>query len=689
MEGTRQMAKHEPITLLHISDTQFRDNHHAKDVLKHITEDLDKLGENFALHPKVVVLTGDLTQTGSKDEFDQVLEFANELINRFEINKKNFAIIPGNHDVNWSVYELAPKWIHKWTPKGFRKFISRIPEEPYGLKWEIFAEFFKKFYCDNKGNPLHTFTMEAPKQPWTLFKMPEFKLVIVGLNSTINETNLEHYGYIGEKQLLWFEKKLGEPTNVGWFSIAVLHHNIRSDSVVGANALKDRNNFFNYLDNKVNLILHGHTHNGQHELTPNGVHILATGSAGVNEGGRSREIPNQYQIIQILPTRYRRWCRAYRPSEERWIGDTSVHKNGNDWRCVTPVTFYNVDGAFQIESTDENPFLDVEDFLETGDVVTAINLILKGKPLSSSTHIEAQRLCLIYKQKYGFYKETDKSILKDIINVPQKGKPYSDTFNLLYIKILSQEQEFDQVIQLGEDIQCSLDKVQLSGLLRRKAVAKAITLGELDYFNKCDDSTSKPNRLVTTETLKVIAQYFCVNDKKEKKNVNQLAEILARNQIAYIAQKAEKKDLQICRYKSALQALFAEAAILIEHEKHSGYGHRGWTRLIAAHLLVRRIMIRPSAEGYSELLSMIYCEKHFNKIGDHKSLRNLIEKAMLTDHHGREKFMAVAIKEHPEATLLFYHLAGVFEMVPNSIPTPEDWGNLQDFLKGIDDKLGI
>jgi len=73
--------------------------------------------------------------------------------------------------------------------------------------------------------------------------------------------------------------------------------------------------------------------------------------------------------------------------------------------------------------------------------------------------------------------------------------------------------------------------------------------------------------------------------------------------------------------------------------------------------------------------------------GVHYTLRNLLEQAMATDHKSRIEFMSVAKKQYGSIQLLFIHLAGVFEIVPSSIPKPVDWQGLQDFLSGVEEKL--
>jgi hypothetical protein len=71
--------------------------------------------------------------------------------------------------------------------------------------------------------------------------------------------------------------------------------------------------------------------------------ILATGSAALIGNARPVEIPNQYQIIEIRPDRFKRWTRGYAPDRKAWIGDTRGSATGKDWRDEQPVAFVDVE----------------------------------------------------------------------------------------------------------------------------------------------------------------------------------------------------------------------------------------------------------------------------------------------------------------------------------------------------------
>ncbi|MCP4698761.1 MAG: hypothetical protein GY862_18205, partial [Gammaproteobacteria bacterium] len=62
------------------------------------------------------------------------------------------------------------------------------------------------------------FTEETP---WTFFEIPDLRIAVAGLNSTMRESHREedHYGEVGKTQLQWFAERLEEYKRRGWFRI--------------------------------------------------------------------------------------------------------------------------------------------------------------------------------------------------------------------------------------------------------------------------------------------------------------------------------------------------------------------------------------------------------------------------------------------------------------------------------------
>lgn len=112
--------------------------------------------------------------------------------------------------------------------------------------------------------------------------------------------------------------------------------------------LRDADDLQRLLGPSVNLILHGHTHDGKLEwLTPQ-IPIFSTGSAAVVQKARPEEIPNQYQIIQLWGDRFKRWARAFEPRRKMWIGDNRASAIGDNWRDEQAVAFEDVGDTFPV-----------------------------------------------------------------------------------------------------------------------------------------------------------------------------------------------------------------------------------------------------------------------------------------------------------------------------------------------------
>src|SRR5581483_4299014 len=99
-------------------------------------------------------------------------------------------------------------------------------------KWRHFAGLFEELY-----QGLDSVVFDSA-QPWTLFAVPELKVVVAGINSTMAESHREddHYGWIGEAQAAWFAERLRPFEQDGWLRLGALQHGLRDD---GPGRLRD------------------------------------------------------------------------------------------------------------------------------------------------------------------------------------------------------------------------------------------------------------------------------------------------------------------------------------------------------------------------------------------------------------------------------------------------------------------
>lgn len=344
------------ITILHLSDLQFGKNHRFAGsdlssldnpydtLLARLWEDLQRLKNEQQLQPDMLIVTGDLTEMGMPGEFKAAREFLERLTdgNLLDLPRCRVAIIPGNHDVNRkacsSYFENCEAYENQ-------------PKAPWWPKWDCFKTMFDEFY---QGTPGISFNEE---QPWTLFEIPEVKVVIAGLNSTMVEGHdckttgkkpnpglPRHIGFVGESQLHWFSDQLKKHRNEGWFRIGIVHHNQQRGCKYDDENLKDAEELERILRHDLNLLLHGHTHQANLGWLNRNTPILATGSAALALAARPIEIPNQYQIIQIRPGNLRRYGRTYFPTNKSFGTDVTVDEN--DGRTGIKIEFDHVSGIF-------------------------------------------------------------------------------------------------------------------------------------------------------------------------------------------------------------------------------------------------------------------------------------------------------------------------------------------------------
>jgi 3',5'-cyclic AMP phosphodiesterase CpdA len=250
------------------------------------------------------------------------------------IPRRHIAIVPGNHDVNRRA--CAAYFAEQDSEE-------EAPVPPYFPKWRGYVAAFNEFYADV---PEATFT---PDEPWTLFAMPELNVVVAGLNSTLAESHLDpdHYGWVGKQQLRSFARQLEKYRAAGWLRLAAVHHNVIGGAALDEENLRHAADLDRMLGEPglVNLVLHGHAHDGRTHFLSSGLPLLSTGSAAVDADARPTDVANQYQVITVRRDGFTRHARQYGAGQRRWIGDTRITGNGSDWRDKRVHELTKVDAA--------------------------------------------------------------------------------------------------------------------------------------------------------------------------------------------------------------------------------------------------------------------------------------------------------------------------------------------------------
>jgi ActR/RegA family two-component response regulator/predicted phosphodiesterase len=246
--------KREAITVLHLSDLHFGEHHRfvqdrnypsqdAPTLEKALSTSLDANGK----HPDIVVVSGDLTQTGDWGEFVQARDCLDELRAYLKLDWTQFIIVPGNHDVRWPKQE----------------------DDSDGNNQNMLAEY-RGFY--------ELLYLRRPITGAPLCRVEVFRyrhkpdVAVVGLDSCVIERpSTAGVGYVGTTQLANAMSKLDEMLgeDSACVKIAVLHHHLVP--VAYLENLPDKEKEFSLVVDATRilarlqekgfaLVLHGHQH---------------------------------------------------------------------------------------------------------------------------------------------------------------------------------------------------------------------------------------------------------------------------------------------------------------------------------------------------------------------------------------------------------------------------------------------
>jgi WD40 repeat protein/3',5'-cyclic AMP phosphodiesterase CpdA/energy-coupling factor transporter ATP-binding protein EcfA2 len=311
-----------PIIILHLSDLRFGWSHRFgrlaplpmddsfESLLAHLLADVGSLHDDDgrALEPDLLLLTGDLTDGAKPSEFRDVLRFVESLARGLTLPLERVAVVPGDHDVS---RDACAGYFSLCRAE------ETEPRPPFWPKWRFFASFFKDLYRDVAS------AVFSEAQPWTFFEVPELKLVIAGLNSTMAASHRDEdgYGLLGPAQLDWFARELEQVRHNEWLRIAAVHHDLRGEPTRPGERVRDRDELLAALGERVSFFVQGHTADGRPDLLAGEIPVFAAGSAAPRPERGSDEAANQYEVLQVRRDRIRRWTRACIPGRSMWRDD--------------------------------------------------------------------------------------------------------------------------------------------------------------------------------------------------------------------------------------------------------------------------------------------------------------------------------------------------------------------------------
>lgn len=413
--------------ILHLSDLHIsnRDDFDRSILLDSLIEclEVDKRNGN---NPEIVVLSGDISMSGRKDEYDKTEHFLSNLRKVTQLKNSSIFMVPGNHDVNRSLYR--PSDIPSFnTMKELNDELENVNYRNDLLKG------LNNYYDFIECNYPHLQSKNSRLVPFisSLDTNSGKKIGLVGLNSAWMCRRSNDLGKIaiGEYQV---NKAFDELKSKGDYDlvITIFHHPLSWLWPV------DRKICRKYFRNTI--ILNGHLHDIEggfyHDLQGE----LFQFQAGASYIGSESELPNKFSYISInwgnrtILLDSKRFSSKYR----KWIIDTDFSDDG---KTVFPLYSF------------------IKKDIETDDIKKEENKYIGYKRATYYTHR--------YTQTQGFETQSRLPIEIDNIFTPfsvstalygkELGKQFrerdrSATFNVQNIFEYIRETNTKDIILLGD-----------------------------------------------------------------------------------------------------------------------------------------------------------------------------------------------------------------------------------------------
>ncbi|MGV4987815.1 WD40 domain-containing protein [Streptomyces sp. NRAIS3] len=318
-----EVREREAVTVLQLAGPAFGRGQDPAELQAAIWGDLVELTDAGAPSPDLLVVTGDLTASGSRREFEQALAFLTGMRALLGLEPHRVALVPGGQDVNQAACQAYFSTCEA---------DEMPPRPPYWPKWRHFARLFQELY---QGLDV----VFDSDQPWTLFPVPELHTVVAGLNSSMAYSHRrdDQYGLVGREQAAWFAQALRPHETEGWLRIGVVRHSpgaarpaagVRRSGAPGTAALdgggplRDTDVLTRLTAPRLHLLLHG-------PAEPGALPALVTAAGEVPVIGAGR--PGRHQLVRVgrdglavwqgpgeperRPVQWRRAQRAFGPEE--------------------------------------------------------------------------------------------------------------------------------------------------------------------------------------------------------------------------------------------------------------------------------------------------------------------------------------------------------------------------------------
>ena len=301
------------IWLLHLSDLhfgrqfEFATEEIGQRLVRLIRDQIkDNLKEDSTVKidlPKLILLSGDFTDSAEESQFEESLKFINSLRESF-LKIKSFnpipIIAPGNHDFNWRLSLIEEYGIEKDERSGSAVLKETPTDNSYikMVKWRPFLEKFQREF--------EQATHKSKTGRWWIYDLTKtFGCRIFVFNTSFDMNFKKAKVDILPSHIEEMENSIEDDDYLGIF---VTHHPVSEwgDETTQKELLKLLHSRLS-----IRIIFSGHKHNDN--IIPHRIEVnkkcleIRTGSISVHPNARGAWDLPSYRIVQIAKDEDRAW----------------------------------------------------------------------------------------------------------------------------------------------------------------------------------------------------------------------------------------------------------------------------------------------------------------------------------------------------------------------------------------------
>lgn len=322
------------ISIIHISDLhRSQDNPVTNKALRaSLMNDMDSYMNAGIKKPDILVVSGDIVQGAKvnedfKAQYGEAIEFLVHLAEDFfDGDRSKIILVPGNHDVNWSISKGSMELVleghfldeNRLIKREFQKYVKPSGRNSYRWSWSersfykindysaynqrfsYFSDMYNEFY---EGQRSYS---HEPDEQFDIFDYPEYGLTFVGLNSCFCNDHLNRSGSINPDGLANVGLLLRNYKKDGRFIFSVWHHNTRGGP--HENDYMDPSFLKSLISYGVKIGLHGHQHKQEilreesNILDQDKMILISAGSLCAGPAELPTGYNQQYNILEMERT---------------------------------------------------------------------------------------------------------------------------------------------------------------------------------------------------------------------------------------------------------------------------------------------------------------------------------------------------------------------------------------------------